>query len=139
MPHLDKVPNFVPFAHTAARAALLFAIPIALSAQAPATGTIAGRVTSRVDSAAVAGAAVSVGSRQTLTDATGRFVLSAVPAGGSIVRVRRLGYRTLEREVVVVPNDTVRLDLALEAEAQPLAPVRTDVARTEVESFTARP
>ncbi|HEY7236231.1 MAG TPA: TonB-dependent receptor [Gemmatimonadaceae bacterium] len=120
-------------------AALLLAIPIMLSAQAPSTGTIAGRVTARADSAAVAGAAVSVGPMQTLTDASGRFVLPAVPAGRATVRVRRLGLRTLEREVVVVPNDTVRLDVALEAEAQPLAPVRTDVARTEVESFTARP
>jgi len=120
-----------------------------LAAQAPiATGTIAGRVVVLPDSAAggvrqpLFGATVTVlgpAARASTTDSAGVFLLLAVPAGQATLRVRRLGYRTLDRRVVVTPNDTLRLEIALESEAQQLTPVHTVATPTEIESFTAKP
>jgi hypothetical protein len=127
---------------------LVLLVPTVLAAQAPGTGVIAGRVTGRPDSIAasqisipIAGATVGiVGSALGVTtDPDGRYTLGNVPAGRTTMRFHRLGYRTLDRSIAVMPNDTVRVDVALEVEAQQLSPVRTDVSRTEVESFTARP
>src|SRR5438105_9405258 len=117
-------------------------MPMALAAQAPGTGVVTGRVTARPDSGSatpVPGVGVNIGATQTLTDSAGGYALPNIRAGRAMVRVHRLGYRTVERIVVVMPNDTLHLDVVLEPEAQQLTPVRTDVARTEVESFTARP
>jgi hypothetical protein len=127
---------------------LVLLVPTVLAAQAPGTGVIAGRVTGRPDSIAaseisipIAGATVGiVGSALGVTtDPDGRYTLGNVLAGRTTMRFHRLGYRTLDRSIAVMPNDTVRVDVALEVEAQQLSPVRTDVSRTEVESFTARP
>ena len=130
------------------KSVFLFLFPATVGAQVPSTGVVTGRVTGRTDSSAsaqasiaIAGAAVSVvGSElRVTTDGGGSYTLSNVPAGRATVHFQRLGYRAFDRAIVVVPNDTVHLDVALAMEAQQLSPVRTNVARTEVESFTARP
>ncbi|HEY2378246.1 MAG TPA: TonB-dependent receptor [Gemmatimonadaceae bacterium] len=120
---------------------LIFFVPAMLGAQTPSSGIIIGRVTSRPDSSPIPGAAVGVSGSavRTTTDSAGRFALINVPAGRATIHIQRLGYRSLDRVVGVAPNDTLRVSIVLETEAQQLAPVRTDVARTEVESFTARP
>jgi hypothetical protein len=128
----------------------LIAIPLrVLSAQEP-RGVVAGRVVARGDSTPqggerrggpVFGATVSIPgarSRQTTTDSTGAFLLTDVAPGAATLRVRRLGYRTLERAITVPPNDTLRLTLVLEPEAQRLSAVRAE-AQVEAESFTAKP
>ncbi|MFL5613200.1 MAG: carboxypeptidase regulatory-like domain-containing protein [Gemmatimonadaceae bacterium] len=131
---------------TRALIALLFAPP--LLAQAP-SGVVMGRVRARVDSgvsalpasSAVAGATVAlIGARVSpaITDGNGGFTLGSAPAGSFTLRVRRLGYRTADRAVTVTPNDTVRVEIVLEMEAQRLGPVHAD-APFEVESFTAKP
>ncbi|HWC46879.1 MAG TPA: carboxypeptidase regulatory-like domain-containing protein, partial [Casimicrobiaceae bacterium] len=107
---------------------------------------IAGHVVSRADSATARGAPIfgatvaTIGprARQTTTDSTGAFLLSDLPAGSATLRVRRLGYRTLERPITIAPNDTLRLELVLEPEAQRLSPVRAE-AQVGAESFTAKP
>jgi hypothetical protein len=124
--------------------ALISLVPALLAAQGPAAGVIAGRVTSRADTGAAApteGAAVSVvGSAiRATTGADGRFVLERVPAGAVTVRVRLLGYRSVERAIRVRGADTVRVDVTLEPEAHVLAPVRTDATATDVEMFLAKP
>ena len=126
------------------------ALPTLAAAQEPRTGVIVGRVLARADSAAQAadrrgppifGATVgTIGARarQTTTDSTGAFLLPTVAAGTTTLRVRRLGYRTLDRSITVAPNDTLRLELVLEPEAQRLSPVRAE-AQVDAESFTAKP
>ena len=127
---------------------LLILAPSVLAAQAPSTGVITGRVTGRADSSAgsptaipIAGASVGIIGRamRVMTDSDGRYTLGNVAAGDARIRFQRLGYRSVEPSIVVIPNDTLHLDVVLEMEAQQLSPVRTDAARTEVESFTARP
>ena len=139
------------FAHSSARGALFLAIPTLLAAQAPPSGVVAGRVTARPDSATVAagvttqtpifGATVTIlGARpQATTDAAGNFVLATVRSGAATLRVHRLGYRTVDRGVIVVPNDTLRVDVTMEPEAHQLALVRSDASRGDLESFTAKP
>lgn len=77
--------------------------------------------------------------RRTTTDSAGRFVFGDAPAGAARLHVRRLGYRTTDRSIVVMPNDTLRLEVQLEQEAQRLSEVRTDAPEADAESFTARP
>jgi len=141
-------PLLVPLGRLIALVAVVIATPIV--AQEPRTGVIAGRVLARPDSATPAGdrrgvpifgATVTTSgarTRQTTTDSTGVFLLADVPAGTTTVRARRLGYRTLERAITVAPNDTLRLELTLEPEAQRLSPVRAE-AQIEAESFTTKP
>lgn len=124
-------------------------VPSALVAQ-ERTGVVAGRVRARADTATtggdrrgapIFGATVSVPgarARQTTTDSTGAFLLSDLAPGSATLRIRRLGYRTLERAITVPPNDTLHLELVLEPEAQRLSPVRAE-AQVDAESFTAKP
>lgn len=137
-----RLPRLLP-----ALVALLIASP--LHAQAPSVGVVVGRVRARSDSgasavpkaSAVAGATVTlIGPRvsPTVTDGEGRFVFANVPAGAGTLRVRRLGYRTTDRAITIAPNDTARVEIVLDAEAQRLGPVHADAA-FEVESFTAKP
>ena len=127
----------------------LLVVPTVLAAQAPSTGVITGRVIGRADSIAAAPSAIPIsgatvgvvgsGLRMVTTDSDGRYLLADIPAGRTTLHIQRLGYRAVDRSIVVMPNDTARLDIALEMEAQRLSPVLTNAARTEVESFTARP
>ena len=129
----------------AVRAAAMSFLPALLGAQSPATGVVAGRVTARADSGAptpIAGATVvapGLRDARAITDDDGRFRLEGVPSGPLTVRVRRLGYRGVARTLRVPAGDTARVDIALEAEARLLDPVRTDARSAEAEAFTAAP
>jgi hypothetical protein len=110
------------------------------------TGTITGRVTRAADSlgaAAGAGVGVTVAVAGTSvavrTDAAGRFVLERVPNGTARVRVRLLGYRLLERDVLVPAGDTARLDLVLLPDPRVLDPVRADARSPDAVAFETRP
>jgi hypothetical protein len=135
----------VPFVASAARTALISCIPIALAAQGPSTGVVTGRVSVRADSSAtpsaVAGAVVSIEGtpRGAWTRSDGTFLLDRVPAGSRTLRVRLLGYRSVERAVRVPGGDTVRVDVTLVAEARLLAAVLTHSAPTDVEMFVSKP
>ena len=116
--------------------------PARLAAQA-ATGVVTGRVTTGADSAArpVAGATVAIlgSALGASTNADGRFVVPRVPAGAQVLRVRLLGYRTVDRPVRVAGGDTVRVDVVLPRQAQVLAPVRTEGRQGDAEAFATKP
>jgi len=93
-----------------------------LGAQQP-TGTIRGHVTDAATQQPLSAATVAVGSRATLTQTDGRFVLTGVPAGTDSVRARMLGYAPAVQAVTVAGGDTVVVDFALNAQAVGLSVV----------------
>jgi hypothetical protein len=105
---------------------------------------VIGRISTRTDSgglAPITGAAISIAGTAlaAASDSDGRFLLERVPSGAHTLRVRRLGYRTAERAVVVRQGDTARVDLTLQTEVQVLAGMRTDAPATDLETFVTRP
>ena len=103
------------------------------AAQSPArTGEISGRVVDARNGQPLPGATVRVGSlgTETITDARGDFVISAVVAGTVEVTATAAGYRTSPRAAVVVRSgertsvtlqltpETVRLDEQVEVVGQ---------------------
>jgi len=104
----------------AALRAVLWTAP--LSAQQP-TGTIRGRVTDAGTQQPISGVTVAVGTRAALTQADGRYVIAAVPAGTDTLRARLIGYARAARPVTVAGGETLVVDLALTGQAVGLSEV----------------
>ncbi|MDQ3696882.1 MAG: TonB-dependent receptor [Gemmatimonadota bacterium] len=89
-------------------------------------GTIRGRVADTTGTP-VADAVVWVEATalRSMTGPTGEYVISAVPPGAAIVRVRRIGYVDIAPapRVVVVAGGTVQQDFTLRNVANTLAPI----------------
>ncbi|ATC65424.1 hypothetical protein CMV30_16550 [Nibricoccus aquaticus] len=92
---------------------LLFALPVALFAQA--TGTITGQVFKPGTGEFVRSAEVRIsGTNQvTDTDREGSYVFTGVPAGDVTVEVSFTGYETAKTTVTVVAGQTVTRDVSL--------------------------
>ncbi len=101
---------------------LIFAAGLALGAE---TGSISGAVVDARTGEPVVGAAVRVEglSLGAAADTSGRFVLTGVPAGRHRLRVERIGYGRLFREVDVAGGQEVRVRLAASQEAVPAGEV----------------
>ncbi|HEY4305832.1 MAG TPA: TonB-dependent receptor, partial [Gemmatimonadaceae bacterium] len=115
----------------------LLLVPTILSAQ----GVIAGRVTDAASAEPRAGTAVSIvgTTRGAIADADGRFIISSVPVGATVVRARLLGYKTIERPITVAANDTTRIDFALAPEATMLNAIRSEARPIERDLFESKP
>ena len=118
-------------ATAATGAALLMAaaMPAAVRAQgaepparAAETGTLRGRVTYAASGCPVSDAQVIVGggTQGAVTGTDGVFAIARVPAGTRTVRVRRIGYASVERTVTVAAGGDTRLDLTLQQAANRL-------------------
>ena len=85
-----------------------------LSAQTPA-GTVSGRVVDSTTQQPIPDVAVFIEGTQrgTVTRSDGTFILGGVPAGPVRVRVRRIGYSSPVRAVVVPSGGTATADFAL--------------------------
>ena len=123
--------------------ALFTFLPASLGGQ-QSEGVIMGRVMARNDTASFTpadrAAIVVVGSaRGTTTGPDGRFFVDRVQPGPQTLRVRLLGYRPVERAVLVLAGDTVRLDVILEREARLLSAIRVDAPSADVEAFVSKP
>ena len=116
-----------------------------LSTAQDLTGVVAGRVTARTDTSIalhpVRNATIALVGRTAAatTGPDGRFILDRVPAGPATLRVRLLGYRLVERGILVPAGDTVRVDVTLEREAQLLSPIRVDAISADAEAFVSKP
>lgn len=55
--------------------------------------------------------------RGTVTDTDGTYRLDRLPPGGHLLEFRFLGYRTVVREVQVVPGETTTVDVTLQSRA----------------------
>ena len=93
-----------------------FALP--RLAEAQQTGTITGAVTT-TDGSGLSGAQVSIATLQmgTLANASGRFVIPAVPAGTHSVTAQLIGYAVQTLEVTVQSGQTASVDFVLELSA----------------------
>jgi len=99
---------------------ILWAAP--LYTQAP-TGTIRGRVTDGATQQPLAGVNVAAAGRGALTQADGRYLLTALPAGTHTLRARIIGYAEQTRPVTVAGGEAVVVDLALTGQAVGLSAV----------------
>ena len=109
-------------------ALLLGALVIAQPAGAQETGRITGTVTDSAGGGPLSNVQVTVAGTRlgSLTDASGRYSIGAVPAGTHTVETRRLGYRPSRRaDVVVTAGGTTTADFALAANALVLQAVVT--------------
>ena len=103
----------------------IFAQANTAQANTERTGTIAGRVVEAETGEPLPGATIQVEdkSRGTASDTFGRFVLTNVPAGSSILRVSYVGYVTNEQSVTVEPGARTTVSVALTRRATKLTEV----------------
>jgi len=105
-----------------------------LGAQQPTqqpTGEIAGRVRAASSGSPLSDVMVRVAgtNRGAISDAEGRFHISAVPAGPRQVTAQRAGLATRQDSVLVPAGGTVTLDFTLAEEARLLAPTVVSATR----------
>jgi iron complex outermembrane receptor protein len=93
--------------------AVLWVAPL----RAQDTGTIRGRVTDAETRQPIPGVSISFGNRTALTQADGRYTLTALPAGTGTLRARMVGYGPMEQSVTLVPGVTAEVDLTMTAQA----------------------
>lgn len=128
---------FSPRRAMAALAAVLALAGTADAAQAQATGSLAGRVTSAagapVGDAIVTATAAGGGSRRARSAADGGWRIARLAPGAYTVTVARVGFTSGERRVDVAAGAEARADLSLTETDVTLAPVqavsRRDAAR----------
>jgi len=125
--------------HTTILAAVLLTLlhPDALPGQSSerATGSVAGVVTSELDSRPLAGATVRIegSSRRALSGANGFFRLPGVPAGEHRLVVEYIGFRSATASVTVVAEETARASFTLE-----ISPLAIEGAVAEGERWTSQ-
>jgi TonB-dependent receptor len=97
-----------------------------------AQGTIVGTIVNDETGLALTGVSVRIPAlqRDVLTDRTGRYVLTAVPAGAQVMTTRYLGYTPVSRSVTVVAGQTVTADFRLKATEVLLGAVVVTMPRT---------
>jgi TonB-linked SusC/RagA family outer membrane protein len=104
-------------------AALASAAPSPAHAQG--TGAVRGTIVDSASRRPVEGVQVTIGGTNlgTVTNASGTYVVRGIPAGSHLMRVTRLGYVAGQRQVTVVPNDSVVADFVMRAAAVNLSNV----------------
>ncbi len=109
---------------------LLAGLPAPLAAQAVLTGRITGDSTKLP----IPGVQVVLEKPATRAEsnAEGRFTIGGIPWGIQTVTIRKIGYRPIRLRLIVAGNDTVEVDLRLQASAVELEPI-------EVTASTVRP
>jgi TonB-linked SusC/RagA family outer membrane protein len=89
------------------------------------TGTIRGTVTDSVGNIPLSGVQLTVAGTRlgAVTDASGQYVIRAVPAGTATVNAQRLGFAPSQRAVTVAAGDSVVANFAMGAVATRLSEV----------------
>jgi TonB-dependent starch-binding outer membrane protein SusC len=85
--------------------------------QAQESGAIRGRVSDETTQRPLQGATISVGSRVTVSQPDGSYVLKGVPAGTDTLRARMIGYSPAVQAVTVESGQTLDIDITLTAQA----------------------
>ena len=124
-------------------AALLLGAAVSTSAGAQAgsgpdsTAVVSGIVISVVDGEALPRSQVTIGAsaRGTITDDAGRFTITGLPVGTTVLRTRALGYRMVTREVVLRAGERAEIIITMTPLPQTLNTVRTTATTDERERF----
>lgn len=121
----------------AASVAFALAEPAATFAQAPATGSIEGRILNATNGAYVQYARIRVSGTiiETLTDEDGRYRLTQVPPGAVTLTAHVTGLDVQTATVTVAPGAVARQDLELSL-SELAAPRTAPGATVQLESFT---
>lgn len=103
----------------------LFLLFVATSPVAAQSGGIAGRVVDSVSGAPLAEVIISVDGidRRAMTRDDGTFRVTEVSPGSHSVRARRIGYGTVQRQVMVIAGQTADVEFRLSAQAASLSEV----------------
>ncbi|MCC6770848.1 MAG: carboxypeptidase-like regulatory domain-containing protein, partial [Gemmatimonadaceae bacterium] len=111
----------------AAMLSLVAVVTTSTELSAQQTGRIRGRVTDAADQAALPAAQIQVVGTTIggITGATGQYVIAGAPTGTVTLRVRRIGYTSVTREVVVPADGEVVADIGLTRAATQLSEVIT--------------
>src|SRR5438045_752525 len=91
-----------------------------LSAQE--TGAVRGRITDQATQQPLSGVTVTVANRSAVSQADGRYVVTAIAAGSYTLRARMIGYALVDQPVMV-GSDTTVVDVALTGQAIGLSAV----------------
>jgi TonB-linked SusC/RagA family outer membrane protein len=115
------------FGHVVALFTACLTLPVALAAQAAGTGTVRGKITDTDGGAPVVSAQITVGGTRlgAVSQPTGEFVIAGIPSGATTLRIVRLGYVPVSRDVTVPASGEVRVDVALSKAATRLTEVVT--------------
>lgn len=125
------------FARFLALAALAASFAQASTAQAQERpGRVVGRVVDHENGKPLSGATVGIRDTDivTITDNSGSFVLSNVPAGLQALEAELIGYETRVAQIRVVSRETVETEVALASEPISLPPLEVTVRSGRLES-----
>ena len=112
----------------------------AAHAQAQQAGTVTGRVTAAARETPLEGITiVARGTRGTVTDGEGRYVLTGVPAGQDTIEFRWLGYRPRREALTIAAGQTRNLDIVLEPAPVRLGEVLVTAASRQPERIVDAP
>lgn len=117
---------------------LLRAVAISVALAPPLRGqnaTLVGAVRDTAGRAIAAGEILALTSQRLASVVSGRFVLSALPAGPDIFVIRSLGFRPERLALTLAPNDTIEIEAVLQPVAQVLSQVTIEVRG---KTFTGR-
>ncbi len=111
--------------------ALVAGLLLAIASPAAAQGVISGQVLDEANGLAVTGVAVRIESigRGAISDRSGRFVLTGVPAGRQTLTTRYLGYAPVRQTVDVTDGRTVTVTLRIKSAETTLGAVQVVASR----------
>ena len=107
------------------------------ASQADSSAVISGIVVSAVDGEPLPRSQVTIGAsvRGTITDDAGRFTVTGLPVGTTVLRTRALGYRMVTREVALRAGERAEIIITMTPLPQTLNTVRTTGSVDERERF----
>ncbi len=114
-----------------AASSLLSSPPLPAQATDVRTGEITGRVRSASNGATLSDVMLRVAgsTRGAITDAEGRYRISAVPSGRQLLVVQRMGFATRQDSLTVTAGGILTLDITMTEQANVLAPTVVSATR----------
>jgi len=117
---------------------LILSIPLSIFAQT-SKGVVSGTITDSLNQKiAFANVQIKKLNIKAVSDRSGKFILSGVPAGNHILSVSITGYERQQTEVTVIENETVNVDLILKDQNAELSEVIVSASR-RAESLAQTP